>query len=86
MFFAQTLIEGGDKEYLSCALNFKTFGNILVKSYGLICYSLRPKMILLDKMFWLIKVENSILKNPFWIVSRVWCIAIAIVLKELSFE
>jgi len=31
MILAETLIEGVDKEYLSCALNFKTFGNMSQK-------------------------------------------------------
>ena len=31
MFMARVLIEGVDKEYLSCPLNFKTFGNMSQK-------------------------------------------------------
>jgi len=31
MFWDQNLIEGGDEEYLSCALNFTTFGNMSQK-------------------------------------------------------
>jgi len=34
MFLAQILIENVDKEYLSCTLNFKTFGNMSQKLWS----------------------------------------------------
>jgi len=51
MFWAQTLIEGVNEEYLSCELKFRTFGNMSQKLW--------PNMLLFFVNEWFRQIEKN---------------------------
>jgi len=59
MFGAQTLIQGVDKEYLSCTLKFKTFGNMNKK------LSLNMLFFFVNGLFGHIEKNQSFQKQEF---------------------